>query len=224
MIKLQNNLTTGELSLQGINSSGQRIFEKSLTPYPANALIGTSSRTQMLAGDGAVSQVANKVAQVQNNRVPYKPVLTLPNYLSKPEQGGVMVVGAGTKAISGAYNIDINPKVGGVHYGNATNLVNVPTGSQSKVIIENPYGFEPLNPEILRVVKPGGEIRITGVISNSHFSQLYSKSRKTVKVPKGFELIENSEIPDNQKEQGYLNDGKTPIRKKTDKIIVIRKK
>ena len=43
MIKLQNNLTTGELSLQGINSSGQRIFEKSLTPYPANALIGTST-------------------------------------------------------------------------------------------------------------------------------------------------------------------------------------
>ena len=43
MIKLQNNLTTGELSLQGINSSGQRIFEKSLIPYPANALTGTST-------------------------------------------------------------------------------------------------------------------------------------------------------------------------------------
>jgi len=40
---LQKNLTTGEISFQGINSSGQRIFEKSLTPYPANALIGTST-------------------------------------------------------------------------------------------------------------------------------------------------------------------------------------
>ena len=48
MIKLQDNLTTGELSLQGINSSGQRIFEKSLTPYPANALIGTSTSTSAL--------------------------------------------------------------------------------------------------------------------------------------------------------------------------------
>ena len=84
---LQNNLTTGELSFQGISSSGQRIFEKSLTPYPANALIGTSSSSQMLVGNGAVSQVANKVGQVQNNRLPYKPVFTLPNYLSKPEQG-----------------------------------------------------------------------------------------------------------------------------------------
>ena len=32
MSVLQKNLTTGELSLQGINSSGQRIFEKSLIP------------------------------------------------------------------------------------------------------------------------------------------------------------------------------------------------
>ena len=69
MIKLQDNLTTGELSLQGINSSGQWIFEKSLTPYPANALIGTSSSSKMLVGDGAVSQVVSKVGQVQNNRL-----------------------------------------------------------------------------------------------------------------------------------------------------------
>ena len=55
MIKLQNNLTTGELSLQGINSSGQRIFEKSLTPYPANALIGTNSISKMLVENETVS-------------------------------------------------------------------------------------------------------------------------------------------------------------------------
>ena len=67
MLILQNNLTTGELSLQGINSSGQRIVEISLTPYPANALIGTSSSSQMLVGNGAVSQVVSKL--------PYNPVL-----------------------------------------------------------------------------------------------------------------------------------------------------
>ena len=70
MINLQNNLTTGELSLQGINSSGQRIFEKSLTPYPANALIGTSSSSQILVGNGAVSQITSKLL--------YNPVLKLP--------------------------------------------------------------------------------------------------------------------------------------------------
>ena len=67
---LQNNLTTGELSLQGINSSGQRTFEKSLTPYPASALIGTSSSSKILVGDEAVNQVASKL--------PYNPVLKSP--------------------------------------------------------------------------------------------------------------------------------------------------
>ena len=70
MINLQNNLTTGELSFQGISSSGQRIFEKSLTPYPANALIGTSSSSKMLVGNRVVSKVASKL--------PYNPVLKSP--------------------------------------------------------------------------------------------------------------------------------------------------
>ena len=65
MIKLQDNLTTGELSFQRINSSGQLIFEKSLTPYQANTLIGASSSSKMLVGNGVVS----KVGQVQNNRL-----------------------------------------------------------------------------------------------------------------------------------------------------------
>ena len=74
----QKNLTTGEISLQKINPSGQRVFEKTLTPYKANTLIGASSSSKMLVGNRAVSQVASKVGQVQNNRLPYKPVHALP--------------------------------------------------------------------------------------------------------------------------------------------------
>ena len=74
----QKNLTTGEISLQKINPLGQRIFETSFTPYEANTLIGANSSSKMLVGNGAVSQVASKVGQVQNNRLPYKPVLALP--------------------------------------------------------------------------------------------------------------------------------------------------
>ena len=163
---------------------------------------------------------ANQVSQV----------VTPPNYLTKPEEGGIMVVGAGTKAISGAYSIDINPIVEGVNKGDAENLEGIPSNFLSLVIIDNPT-FNPVNTEILRVVKPGGEIKITGVISNSYFSQLYSKSRRTVKVPKGFELIEEGEIPENLRKQGYRNNGDpigtkngvgTP--KKTDRIIRLRKK
>ena len=48
MIKLQDNLTTREISLQKINPLGQQVFEKTLTPYEANALIGTSTSTSAL--------------------------------------------------------------------------------------------------------------------------------------------------------------------------------
>ena len=134
----------------------------------------------------------------------------------------------GRTMIFGAYNVDIKENIKiGVFKGDATNLVNVPTGSQSKVIIENPNGFDPLNPEILRVVKEGGEIEITGIKSNKEFFNIYSGK---VEVPKGFEIIEVGEIPENFQKQGFRTNGDligqkngvgTP--KKTDKIIRIRK-
>ena len=266
---LQKNLTTGEISFQGINSSGQQVFETSLTPHEANTLIGANSSSKMLVGNGAVSQsiisrvsyqtgknslvLYNKtsvpvvtngtlVAPLTTNKalatVPLltnganqvSQVVTPPNYLTKPEEGGIMVVGAGTKAISGAYSIDINPIVEGVNKGDAENLEGIPSNFLSLVIIDNPT-FNPVNTEILRVVKPGGEIKITGVISNSYFSQLYNKSRRTVKVPEGFELIEEGEIPENLRKQGYRNNGDpigtkngVGVPKKTDKIIRLRKK
>ena len=63
---LQNNLTTGERLFQVINPSGQLIYKKSLIPYPASALIGTSSSSKMLVGNGVVS------------KLPYNPVLKSP--------------------------------------------------------------------------------------------------------------------------------------------------
>ena len=142
---LQKNLTTGEISFQGINSSGQRVFETSLTPHEANTLIGANSSSKMLVGNGAVSQsvisrvsyqtgnnslvlydktpvpvatngalvpplttnkalatvplvtngtvsqVASKVGQVQNNRLPYKPVLALPVKYPIKSKSGVTI-------------------------------------------------------------------------------------------------------------------------------------
>jgi|GEM_PF-610595 len=87
----QKNLTTGEISFQGINSSGQRVFETSLTPHEANTLIGANSSSKMLVGNGAVSQsvISNRalatvplltdgaVSQVAS-KLPYNPVLKSP--------------------------------------------------------------------------------------------------------------------------------------------------
>ena len=46
--------------------------------------------------------------------------------------------------------------------------------------------------KILRVVKEGGEIEITGIKSNKEFFNIYSGE---VEVPKGFDIIEVGEIP-----------------------------
>ncbi|WP_348623269.1 contractile injection system protein, VgrG/Pvc8 family [Paenibacillus peoriae] len=88
-------------------------------------------------------------------------------YLDKPaDENGTLNIGARGKPTEGAYNIDIDPKAPGVHYGDATKLTNIKTGSQSKIIIENPYGYDPLNPEVIRGLSRDGEIIITGSRSN----------------------------------------------------------
>ncbi|WP_185929562.1 contractile injection system protein, VgrG/Pvc8 family [Paenibacillus popilliae] len=88
-------------------------------------------------------------------------------YLQKPaDENGTLNIGARGKPTEGAYNIDIDPKASGVHYGDATKLTNIKTGSQSKIIIENPYGYDPLNTEVTRVLSRNGEIIITGSRSN----------------------------------------------------------
>ena len=267
----QKNLTTGEISLQKINSSGQRVFETSLTPHEANTLIGANSSSKMLVGNGAVSQsVISRVSyQTGNNSlvlydktpVPVVtngtlvaplttnralatvPLLTNgankvsqvaapPNYLTKPEQGGTLVIAAGNNPIEGAFNTDIKENIKiGVFKGDATNLVNVPTGSQAKVIIENPFGFNPINSEILRVLQKGGELRITGTESNRYFRKMFKKRKgengelilDITKIPPEYEVVESRKLIGSEKKQGYQSDG-TPIQTETDIVIILKKK
>lgn len=94
-------------------------------------------------------------------------------YLNSPQNNGTLNIGAGRNPIDGAYNIDIDPQVPGVHYGNATNLSNIPTGSQSQVIIQNPYKYQALNSEVYRVLQPGGSVNMIGNWSNPFFKPYY---------------------------------------------------
>ena len=99
-------------------------------------------------------------------------------------------------------NLNENIEIG-VFKGDATNLVNVPTGSQAKVIIENPFGFNPTNSEILRVLQKGGELRITGT---RYFKDMLKDSYKP---PKGFKVIKKGDILESKRRQGFQKDGKT---------------
>lgn len=91
-------------------------------------------------------------------------------FLKRPAaSNGTLNIGAGNRPVSGAFNIDINPRVTGVHRGNGTNMPNVRTGSQSRIIIEHPQ-FDVFNSEVRRVLQPGGRIEITGSYANRYFT------------------------------------------------------
>ena len=129
-----------------INSASGR--PRRSEPHPGESL------TNEQLSDGQKTNLTSP--DVERNPIPSP-------YLSSPAtSNGTLVLGAGTNPHKGAYNIDIAPIHSAVHGGDATDLSHVLTGSQAKIIIENPYGFDPLHSEIQRVLKRGGVIEITG--------------------------------------------------------------
>ena len=111
------------------------------------------------------------------------------NYLATPAtKNGTLNIGAGTKPIEGAYNIDINPQVIGVYAGNAADLSSIATNSQSKISMENPYKYNPLNSEVYRVLESGGTVNITGNMSNKYFNSVYKMTDVELKGA-GYEII-----------------------------------
>ena len=76
------------------------LYDKTPVPVATNGTLVpplTTNRalaTVPLLRDGAVSQVASKVGQVQNNRLPYKSVLTLPVKYPIKSESGVTLRGA----------------------------------------------------------------------------------------------------------------------------------
>ena len=91
-------------------------------------------------------------------------------YKDRPDpQNGSINIGAVDNPLDGHHNVDIEPKATGVHRGDATNMPDVPTGYQSRINMDNPHGFDPLNPEVLRILSPDGEIRMVGIYSNRDF-------------------------------------------------------
>lgn len=53
---------------------------------------------------------------------------------------------------------------------------NIASNSQSKVIIENPFGFYTLNEEIQRITTDNGLVKITGTQTNKCLKYYFTKS------------------------------------------------
>ena len=116
------------------------------------------------------------------------------NFLRAPaRQGGILNIGAGSRPIDGAFNIDPRPGAAGVFRGDVTNLSNIAGGSQRHVIMANPHGFNPLHSEVGRVLQRGGHLNITGGMSNRYFNQVFNMSPQELSR-QGFTLVSRGQI------------------------------
>ncbi|MWP63316.1 hypothetical protein, partial [Gilliamella sp. Pas-s25] len=83
---------------------------------------------------------------------------------------------------------------------------NIATGSQNKIIMENPYKYDPLGSEILRVLDNNGTIIIKGSWNNPSM-----KNIEKIAADKGFTLSEKNVISS----KGYSQSNGKPIQNET---------
>ena len=211
LIKISKVMSNNNISIaMGEVYTYAKLQEKG--PYPVNIDLKGAMITA-----GSVNSVANAVMMKNAlDSMLWKQQQKQMLYYNAPKKNGTTNIGAGRQPMPNAYNIDVKsaPDLG-VHYGDANNLSNIATESQKRVIINNPYGFDPLNPEIHRIVKNGGTVRITGSLSNKNFNQYW----KLEGVPEGFSAIYKGSQPG---VQGFMTNGK-PIRELTEKYIEVVK-
>ncbi|WP_231942975.1 hemagglutinin repeat-containing protein [Kosakonia sacchari] len=138
-------------------------------------------------------------------------------FLSAPQAGGTLNIGAGNRPISGAYNISSPdyPMANGVHAGDANDLSQIASGSQSKIVMENPYGFQPFNSEVLRVLADDGVIIVKGTWDNKNISKVEKVAERN-----GFIIVEKN-IIDND---GYKQSDGSPITKDKLREYIFKRK
>ena len=177
-----------------------------------------------LGGGQYVSTARDIIAPVATAIILDKWANSKNQYLSEPVEGGTLNIGAGKNPTKGAYNIDFensNPNIG-VFKGDATDLSNIKTGSQSRVVIENTKKYDALNPEVIRVVEKGGVVEMTGNYSNSDFKRYYDMSPQELDNL-GFEIVKKGNIPLEQAKQGYQTNGRLIPLESMKELILIKK-
>jgi len=94
----------------------------------------------------------------------------------------------------------------------------VATGSQSKVIFQNPYKYDVLNPEVSRVLQSGGTVEITGGLSNKTFNTIYKMSEAELQAV-GYTLVSRGQA--SNATQGLTTTGE--VIKSTIMEIILKK-
>ena len=204
-----------QLGKKAVDDVAEEVVEKTVKTEVAEEVAENTTKKEMADTTEDLSQkTVDKDDILEGSKVIERESKTL--YLSEPKQGGTLNIGAGTRPIKNAYNIDINPTVEGIYQGSATNLWNITTSSQNKIIMQNPYKYDVLNPEVNRVLQEGGIIEISGGLTNGTFKKVYNMSEEKLSEL-GYEIVSKGIVENIEK--GFTTTGK-PINSTIYEIIL----
>ena len=148
-----------------------------------NPIIGRFTQEDTYYGDGL-----NLYEYCRNNPVLYRD----PSGHDAVNQGNlyrnILNVGAGDNPIPCATNIDIDPRVSGVMFGDVYDLSQFTSGQFDHVIALNPYKYSIFESDVPRVLKDGGVMTVTGNYSNKYFKEIYNASPEMLKTAR-FEMV-----------------------------------
>ena len=193
----QENLTTGEISLQKINPLGQRISETSFTPYEANTLIGANSSSKMLVGNGAVSQsVISRVSyQTGNNslvlydKIPVPVAINrtlVPPLTTNRALATVLLLTDGANQV--VSKLPYNPVLKSpIKYPNLTYRGNLNTSTNINNYKEFPNNSSPINSNTISLSQ---EFTTINSLDNSQFSN-QAEVVKTVNIKNPLQDVSN---------------------------------
>ncbi|EPT7082608.1 hypothetical protein ACVR26_003490 [Cronobacter sakazakii] len=199
------------LAAGGAYKSGTGIGQLIDSQYSDGALnvgLGSLAIFGDVAGQNVIKKTDTGISSPANVTSSQESTLVKKTFYDKPQEGGILNIGAGNRPIEGAYNISHPDYSKGVcvYAGDVNDLSNIVTGSQKTIIMENPYGFKPFNDEVLRVLDQNGTIIVKGTWNNPTIRKIEREAQKY-----GFTLTERNVIPGTGFSQ---TDGK-PIANKT---------
>ena len=135
----------------------------------------------------------------------------------------ILNVGAGDNPIPCATNIDINPLGDGVQFGDANNLSQFTNGQFDHLISLNPYKYNPLESDMRRVLKSGGNMTITGGMSNKYFNKIFNVSPEALESL-GYEVVSKGDANSVFLKYGGKVTGGNRGTNSITKQIILRKK
>ena len=216
--KLVGKKVIKEVGEKAVKEVAEETVEKTVKREVTEEVVETTAKKELSdTAEDLTEKIVKKEEALEDSSIIKVEIDSI--YLNKPSQGGVLNIGAGTNPIRGAYNIDINPVVEGVYLGDVNNLSNIITGSQKKIIMQNPYNYDPLSSEINRILEKEGMLNITGGMSNKWFNKVYKMTPEQLNNM-GYKIVYKGEAINAS--QGMTTSGEV-IKSKIMEIVLQKK-